>query len=425
MLLEDWQSSDPNDDTAGLNDYVQSIIPSTFGNVNDDTGVTSYRIRYYSGLGFGSWVSETNWTTSSNIAVNKIFTASNIKSSLPSSGVNANNVYSRYFSPAIGYTIEFLREDAEPFQKDNVLLLNLELNDRAMDSTKIADLLFKGGTGGISTVAIVNSTNKYSNSFPCSLLDLVPLSGSTFTVCQFSNLVTIGGITPSGDEVVIDTISNISSLNVEITMPEEIQYIYVDVEYTGSSISSISNSSLGSTNDAFIPAVYNFDLSGTIEFDDGSIITGVLNSIIEWLRNILNAIRELPDKIVDGIKVVLQELFVPSPEFISGKFEEFKLLAESKLGFLFTMLDMVVELFRTLSTNISDPMETLTIPSLVLPFPYADDGQMVLWEDMTFKVFPDGLDVLLNLVHLVTSIVIITATINFSVSYIRRFFEKG
>lgn len=424
MFLEGYEPTNPDDVTSGLFDYFNDFFPSPLGNVNDDTGATSYSIRYYAGLGFGGWSSETNWTTSSNIAVNKTFSASDVVNGIPKSGVNPVNLStSAYFTPSIGYTISFLRDGQDPFIKGSKVNMVLDFADTVIDSNLITLQYSSGSSGSYIRNYVETFSSIYSNS-SLSMLDLSTIINySGYVVFGFDNVITIGAVTVNGDYIEIDKVYNSSGINVNVSIPEDVQYLTVDVEYNAKNIKTISGSS--STVNVSFPLVYNFDLSGQLTLEEGSITTGLLQGIIEWLRNILNAIRELPDKIVDGIKVVLQELFVPSPEFVSGKFEEFKLLAESKLGFLFTMLDMVVELFTTLSTNISQPMDTLTIPSLVLPFPYADGGQMVLWEDMTFKVFPDGLDVLLNLVHLLTSIVIITATINFSVGYIRRFFEKG
>lgn len=438
LLLDEWQPSNPLDYTEGLNDFFQDFIPSTYGIINDDTGSVSYKIDYYAGLGFGGWRSETNWTTSSDIATNKVFTVDNVLSGLGGQGAlySATQLHnlpsSAYFSPSVGYTISFVRSEGDALSKGSKIAINLNMLDTAV-SSNIAQIQFNGTSGSSSSnydlYAVTSVSNGTSSSYYYGglgghLLDLTNGSKSpTINKMGFVNHITVGGLDLDGNDVIFDSYDNMESLTLDLKLTTDVQYVYVDVEYSGKWL--YDKSSYGSLMYMYLPLVYNFDLSGSLELDESGVNTGLLQGIIEWLRNILAAIRELPQKIVDLLKVGLQQLFVPSPDFISGKFEEFKLLAESKLGFLFTMLDMVVDLFTTLSTNISEPMETLTIPRLALPFPYTDSGYIVLWEDMTFDVFPDGLDVLLNLVHLVTSIVLITATINFAVNYIRRFFEKG
>lgn len=412
-VLQDFVPLKEDDCTSGLQDYLDQL-PTPYGIVNDSTGTIGYDILYYGGAGFDDWQSETSWTTGSNIQINKIFALSDLQDFLDNhTDITPQNIYYSYFQPAVGYKITFVREENSIISEGSKYIFDLVLTDVGVDACTAS-----AGLDVPPTYTLRDSSleSLYSNTDSSNMIGYTS-NDNYRNVALFNNNIEIHGLTVANEDILITSFQNVSDFNYDMTVPEDLQHIYITVEY------DMLNSKANSSTFGF-PYVYNLSLSGDITVDESGVVSGLLNGIINWLRNILNAILDLPQNIVNLLKTALNELFVPSPEFISGKFDEFKALAESKLGFLFTMLDMVVDLFTTLSTNIATPSETLTIPSLRLPFSYVDGGQLVLWNDMTFTIFPDGLDVLKNLCHLVTSIVLITATISYCVSYVRNFFEK-
>ena len=105
-------------------------------------------------------------------------------------------------------------------------------------------------------------------------------------------------------------------------------------------------------------------------------------------------------------------------------FDGLKTMAETKLGFLYSIFQMVYDLFNSLVTGVTNPMQTLTIPRFAFPFALADGGDICLWEEMTFDILPSGMEVLHNLVKTVTSIVIVLATMSHCVDYFRAVFKK-
>lgn len=417
LFLEDYNPADPEYDYLnGLHEYFEDNLPQTYGLINDDTGTTSYGIDYYAGVGFGDWRSETNWGTGTDVATQKTFAIGNIATALRNvyleSYSQIQSLPETYFAnPGIGYTIKFLRAEDDYIPKDTKVAVNLTFNDQIYNNT---------GTVTFSETSRPTSSSPSSYKYNQSpMLGVTYTSHSSYVYMKFNNKITVGGIDLDGNDVVIGTFDNYSEFVYDFTAPVDLQYFYVDVEYNAyKGYSGTSSSRL------MVPLVYNFNTSGSIEFDESGQSIGLLKGIIEWLRNILNAITNLPSQIWSFIENGLKILFIPSADFMSGTFDSFKNLAESKLGFLYTILDMVIGLFQSLTTSLVTPAETLTIPRLALPFPYTDSGYIVLWEDMTFNIRIEGLDVLYSLAHLVTSILLITATINYCVHYLRNFFSK-
>lgn len=415
-FLLDYTPLEPDNYFSGLYEYFESVDSFVnFGLINDDTGTVSYGIDYYAGTGFGGWRSETNWGTGTDVAISKTFAVGDIRNALKSirAGSAMSQISTKYFSnPGIGYTIKFLRDTDDVIPKGTKIALNLTFDDSIYSNTGVINF-YDSGSPTASTIS--SGSGAYIQS---PMLD-VTYNRSQDLYFAFNNVVTVGGIDLDGNDIVIAAFDNYSTFTYDFKAPSDLQYFYIDVcynafnSYVGSSLYSLA-----------VPLVYNFSTSGSVVFDESSQSIGLLQGIIEWLRNILNAILDLPSQIWAKIENGLKLLFIPSPDFISASFDSFKDVAESKLGFLYTILDMVVGLFQSLISSLVSPVDTLTIPSLALPFPYTDSGYIVLWEDITFDVKIEGLDVLYSLVHLVTSILLITITINYCVEYLRKFFSK-
>lgn len=143
-------------------------------------------------------------------------------------------------------------------------------------------------------------------------------------------------------------------------------------------------------------------------------VTAVKDSVVETKNSIL----DLPNKIKD----MLLGLIIPSDEDIAGKYDEFSTLLEAKLGVIYQIPAMILELFQTLLSGVTDPQTTLTFPSLSLP--WIDGTQMKLWDSIEFEIIPTGMDVLKELIQTVTSMVCVIMTFN-SVKRIYENFLRG
>lgn len=60
--------------------------------------------------------------------------------------------------------------------------------------------------------------------------------------------------------------------------------------------------------------------------------TGLIQSIINWLDKILKAIKELPQNIVDKVKTALEDLFVPSTDYMQTKIGSINTSIHEKIG---------------------------------------------------------------------------------------------
>ena len=87
-------------------------------------------------------------------------------------------------------------------------------------------------------------------------------------------------------------------------------------------------------------------------------VTAVKDSVVETKNSIL----DLPNKIKD----MLLGLIIPSDEDIAGKYDEFSSLLEAKLGVIYQIPAMILELFQTLLSGVTDPQTTLTFPKFHL-----------------------------------------------------------
>ena len=239
----------------------------------------------------------------------------------------------------------------------------------------------------------------------------------TLPKIYLGNAINVYFVDINGDQHILGSYTDMSAINVTFTSPADVVGVYVDVQYN-------MNGGVFANSAMVFPSIYKLSLSGNISVDTSGVNTGLLKSIIQWLRNILNAILSLPQKIADLVVNGIKTLFVPSSENIMATFDGLKTMAETKLGFLYSIFQMVYDLFNSLVTGVTNPMQTLTIPRFAFPFALADGGDICLWEEMTFDILPSGMEVLHNLVKTVTSIVIVLATMSHCVEYFRAFFKK-
>ena len=232
-------------------------------------------------------------------------------------------------------------------------------------------------------------------------------------------------MTSDGEAVDLSSYTDTTGGKYRVKLPSDTEFtaFVFDMEYYYTDSSSFVSPGSNYTN-YYFPYMFKANFSGSITFDQNSMISGLISSIIQWLKQILNAILSLPQKIADLVIEGLKSLFIPSSENIMSTFDGLKTMAESKLGFLYTIFQMVYDLFNSLVTGVVNPMQLLTIPRFAFPFPLAEGGEICLWNEMTFDILPAGMEVLHNLVKTVTSIIIVLATMSHCVEYFREFFRK-
>ncbi len=122
--------------------------------------------------------------------------------------------------------------------------------------------------------------------------------------------------------------------------------------------------------------------------------------------DIIKGITELPEKIGE----MLTDLIVPDQEKVGGKFEEVKQLAEEKLGILYQVPEMVIEMGKAVVSGVSTPQNTMTLPQFDIAVP--NEGTFTVWNEYEFEIMPKELDVVKNAIKTITSLICVIATVN-------------
>lgn len=131
-------------------------------------------------------------------------------------------------------------------------------------------------------------------------------------------------------------------------------------------------------------------------------VTEVKDSVIETKNSIL----DLPNKIKD----MLLGLIVPSSETMSNKFSEFSDLLEEKLGIIYQVPMMLFDFFDTIVNAATTPQTTLTLPAFQLP--WIDGTTLTVWQPIEYRIIPEGMQVLSDLIKTITSMTVVVLTFN-------------
>lgn len=137
---------------------------------------------------------------------------------------------------------------------------------------------------------------------------------------------------------------------------------------------------------------------------------GLLSNVISTLGSVINAITDLPGKIIEGIK----GLFVPTQQDLEEINAKWNTLLEKKLGFVWQAGTEVVNL----ASGVKGALEGGETYAFVFPgisFPYDGDELVILSEtpvDMDNAV----MDVLRPVLCTITTIVCVTAFVNMAES---------
>ena len=224
----------------------------------------------------------------------------------------------------------------------------------------------------------------------------------TLPKIYLGNAINVYFVDTNGDEHILGSYTDMSAINVTFTSPADVVGVYIDVQYD-------MNGGVWANNAMVFPSIYKLSLSGEIAVDTSGVSTGLLKSIVEWLRNILSAIKSLPQQIANFVIEGLKTLFVSGSDDMQPKFDEFKTAAYSKLGFVYQVATDFIDLLQELFNATVSPTTTLTIPQIALPWDKVDGGQMILLQETTFNVFPENLEGLRTLCKTITSMVLVLA----------------
>lgn len=403
-----------------------------------ELGTENVTVRLYAGS-YADWYIEQNFSSSADLAYTKTFAVTSIKSNLKnvaaSTARKPATFLNSYFKPLFGYTCTFNLKDGETVTGGTV---DFELDfsgDTAYAVSNAACQATWSSSSFSDVKSAVPTTNwpSITNLFG-SMTSLIGKGGYSYLSTSSGNSVFVGamhnelsfiGMTSDGEAVDLSSYTDTTGGKYRVKLPSDTEFtaFVFDMEYYYTDSSSFVSPGSNYTN-YYFPYMFKANFSGSITFDQNSMISGLISSIIQWLKQILNAILSLPQKIADLVIEGLKSLFIPSSENIMSTFDGLKTMAESKLGFLYTIFQMVYDLFNSLVTGVVNPMQSLTIPRFAFPFPLAEGGEICLWNEMTFDILPAGMEVLHNLVKTVTSIIIVLATMLHCVEYFREFFRK-
>lgn len=221
------------------------------------------------------------------------------------------------------------------------------------------------------------------------------------------------------DSVVLDISSSILSSGNKFGFsnsfsPVDFDVYYIDIEFR---ISSNAYTSFTSDNpngrwDNYISFNIGFD-NAIVSFDIEDESVGLIKGIIEWLKSIRDGITGVFDAIVDlpnKIQDMLIGLIVPDSDTMASKYSEFSELLEEKLGVIYQIPMMLFDFFDTIVNAATTPQSSLTLPAFTLP--WIDGSTLTVWNSMEYKIIPDGLEVLSDLIKTVTSMTVVVLTFN-------------
>ncbi len=144
------------------------------------------------------------------------------------------------------------------------------------------------------------------------------------------------------------------------------------------------------------------------EVKDGIVqgITDLKDTTTQGFKNVVQGITELPGKIGE----MLQGLIVPDSDKVSDKFTDFKDLAESKLGVVYQVPEMMFDMANSIVSGAAEQKGEMTLPAFAIIMP---DGQnLTVWEEYTFQIWPAGTEVIHTAVQTATSMICVIFTFN-------------
>lgn len=139
----------------------------------------------------------------------------------------------------------------------------------------------------------------------------------------------------------------------------------------------------------------------------------IINTVTQKVDQVKETVSEVKDSILDlpnKIQEMLLGLIVPDSDTMASKYEEFSGLLEEKLGVIYQIPMMLFDFFDTIVNAATTPQTSLTLPAFTLP--WIDGSTLTVWNSMEYKIIPDGLEVLSDLIKTVTSMTVVVLTFN-------------
>lgn len=429
------------DDFDSFDEYAQAInmylnpedYTTPIGTIDSgDLGTDNVTVRLYAGP-YANWSTTESFSASADLAYTKTFATSSLQSNLKNMGASTAKkpatVFNSYFNPLFGYTVTYALNEDETISDSTI---NFDLNFSGDTAYTVngyyASLVYNDSS--FSSLSTSNSTSSWIKNLVGSMPSLVGAggaynvssNGTTYYIGAMHNTLTFIGITTSDEQIVLGTYEDTTGGKYSIKIPEDIEVasLVFDMDYYYASDGFPDSTFWSGYN---FPYMFKAGFSGTISVE-GPSVSSLIGNIIAWLKSILSAIQALPqqiaDKVIDGIKA----LFVPSIDDLQPKFDEFKSVAYAKLGFVYQVATDFVTLLQELFYATVEPTTTLTIPRIALPWDLAPNGEMVILEETTFDVFPEGLEVLRNLCKTITSMVLVLALYRSVLEAFEKFFKE-
>lgn len=411
----------------GLSVYLDGVEQdndlSTYGTISDQSNMLAVGYDVYSTT--FNWRTEEQFIPTADIGYTKAFADSVINSALADTQVNTLDTAEQVFKGIIGETIILHYEDDNgnsTLPENSKISLDLSFDDSSLEysSSTWANARWSR-TSPYSYQGVEHSGNRINAATNLLNFQSAKWFDSSGSKMYYGNTITVFTLDTDGNQETLGTYTDTSSINVTFTSPGDVIAVYIDVQYD---MNGGSFSSYGTIYQLPFPAIFKLSLSGNISVDTSGVNTGLLKSIIQWLRNILNAITALPQQIADLVVNGIKSLFVPSADDLQPKFQEFQNVAYSKLGFVYQVATDFVTLIQEFFNATVSPTTTLTIPQIALPWDKVDGGQMILLQETTFSVFPENLEVLRTLCKTVTSMLLVLYFYRSVLEAFEKFFKE-
>lgn len=147
----------------------------------------------------------------------------------------------------------------------------------------------------------------------------------------------------------------------------------------------------------------------TIDFSLG--LSQILEGITKVPKDIIKAIVDIPKNIMNAISDLFKFLFVPSQEFFNTFLKDMGDFFKSKLGFLYTPIDILIQFFEKVKT-ISSGNSNLAIPEIRLPIfnNVLIQAQNINLKSNILNIFGNYYYIYLNFVDLILWLIFIKFT---------------
>lgn len=409
-----------------LNMYLNpdsAIAPA--GTVDSgELGTENVTVRIYAGL-YANWFTEEHFSSSADLAYTKTFAISSIKSNLQnvsaSTARQPATFLNSYFKPLFGYTCTFNLKEGETVT-GGAIDFNLDFSGDTAYSVNNNACQATWSPSSFRIVTSVNPTVNWpdiTNLFG-GMTSLIGKDGYSYLSTSSGNFVFVGamhnklsfiGMTSDGQAVDLSSYTDTTGGKYRVKLPDDVEFkaLVFDMEYFYSDSSNFVSPGSGYTN-YYFPYMFKANFSGSITFDQNSVISGLISSIINWLKQILNAILSLPQKIADLVIDGLKVLFIPTADDLSGVFETATSKLDEHLGFIYQITSWLFDLFQSLISSTVALNDSITLPKLAIPWINVPDwakiigDEIVIWQETSFKVIPDGAESLQTFVKTMTSL---------------------